>query len=100
MALREVRTIGDPILEKRSKEVTKVTDRTKELIDDMIETLYEQNGVGLSAVQVGVLKRIVIMDLSEGQLSITQTAAGFPEKGSFVNASTIYCFISVSPSKY
>ena len=65
MALREVRTIGDPILEKRSKEVTKVTDRTKELIDDMIETLYEQNGVGLSAVQVGVLKRIVIMDLSE-----------------------------------
>ncbi|MCR5410545.1 MAG: peptide deformylase [Lachnospiraceae bacterium] len=65
MALREVRTIGDPILEKRSREVTQITDRTRELIDDMFETLYEQNGVGLSAVQVGVLKRIVVMDLSE-----------------------------------
>ncbi|MBO5551515.1 MAG: peptide deformylase [Lachnospiraceae bacterium] len=65
MALRQVRTIGDPILEKRSKEVTQITERTQELIDDMIETLYEQNGVGLSAVQVGVLKRIVVIDLSE-----------------------------------
>lgn len=65
MALREVRTIGDPILEKRSREVTQITDRTRELIDDMFETLYEQNGVGLSAVQVGVLKRIVVIDLSE-----------------------------------
>lgn len=65
MALREIRTIGDPILEKRSKEVTAITDRTRELIEDMIETLYDQNGVGLSAVQVGVLKRIVIVDVSE-----------------------------------
>ncbi len=65
MALREVRTLGDPILEKRSKEVTKVTERMRELIDDMFETLYDQNGVGLSAVQVGVLKRIVCVDLSD-----------------------------------
>ncbi len=65
MALREIRTIGDPILTKRSKEVTGITDRTRELIEDMIETLYDQNGVGLSAVQVGVLKRIVIVDVSE-----------------------------------
>ena len=65
MALREVRTIGDPILEKRSKEVTRITERTRELIEDMFETLYEQNGVGLSAVQVGVLKRIIILDVSE-----------------------------------
>ena len=65
MALREIRTIGDPILLKRSKEVKKVTERTKELIDDMFETLYEQNGVGLSAVQVGVMKRIIIIDISE-----------------------------------
>ena len=65
MALREIRTIGDPILEKRSKEVTRITDRTEELIDDMLETLYNENGVGLSAVQVGVLKRIVIIDVSE-----------------------------------
>ena len=65
MALREIRTVGDPILEKRSKEVTRITDRTEELIDDMLETLYNENGVGLSAVQVGVLKRIVIIDVSE-----------------------------------
>ena len=65
MALREIRTIGDPILEKRSKEVTRITDRTEELIDDMLETLYNETGVGLSAVQVGVLKRIVIIDVSE-----------------------------------
>ncbi|MBQ7583172.1 MAG: peptide deformylase [Lachnospiraceae bacterium] len=65
MALREVRTIGDPILEKRSKEVTQITERTRELIDDMFETLYDQNGVGLSAVQVGVLKRIVAIDISD-----------------------------------
>ena len=65
MALREVRTMGDPILEKRSREVTHVTERMKELIDDMFETLYEQNGVGLSAVQVGVLKRIITIDISE-----------------------------------
>ena len=65
MALRQIRIMGDPILEKKSKEVTKVTERTKELIDDMIETLYEQNGVGLAAVQVGVLKRIIIIDVSE-----------------------------------
>ena len=57
--------MGDPILEKRSREVTHVTERMKELIDDMFETLYEQNGVGLSAVQVGVLKRIITIDISE-----------------------------------
>ena len=65
MALRQVRTMGDPILEKTSKEVTQITERTRELIDDMFETLYDQNGVGLSAVQVGVLKRIVIVDTSD-----------------------------------
>ena len=65
MALRQIRIMGDPILEKKSKEVTKVTERTKELIDDMIETLYDQNGVGLAAVQVGVLKRIIVIDVSE-----------------------------------
>ncbi|MCR5747691.1 MAG: peptide deformylase [Lachnospiraceae bacterium] len=65
MALRQIRTIGDPILEKRSKEVNQLTDRTRELIEDMIETLYDQNGVGLSAVQVGVLKRIIVVDVLE-----------------------------------
>lgn len=62
MAIREVREIGDPILEKTCKEVKEVTDRTKELIDDMFETMYETNGVGLAAPQVGILKRIVVID--------------------------------------
>ncbi len=65
MALREIRTMGDPILEKKSKPITKVTDRTRELIDDMIETLIDADGVGLAAVQVGVLKRLIIIDLNE-----------------------------------
>lgn len=62
MAIREVRKIGDPILNKTCKEVKEVTERTVELIDDMFETMYETNGVGLAAPQVGILKRIVVID--------------------------------------
>lgn len=62
MAVREVRQMGDPILNKTSKEVKEVTERTLELIDDMFDTMYEANGVGLAAPQVGVLKRIVVID--------------------------------------
>lgn len=62
MAVREVREIGDPILNKTCKEVKEVTERTLELIDDMFETMYETNGVGLAAPQVGILKRIVVID--------------------------------------
>jgi len=63
MALRYVRTIGDEILTKKCKEVTKVTERTKILIEDMLETMYHENGVGLAAPQVGILKRIVVIDV-------------------------------------
>ncbi len=62
MAIREVREIGDPILTKTCKEVKEVTERTLDLIDDMFETMYETNGVGLAAPQVGILKRIVVID--------------------------------------
>ena len=62
MAVREVREIGDPILSKTCKEVKEITERTLELIDDMFETMYETNGVGLAAPQVGILKRIVVID--------------------------------------
>ena len=62
MAVREIREMGDPILNKKCKEVKEVTDRTLELIDDMFETMYEANGVGLAAPQVGILKRIVVID--------------------------------------
>ena len=54
MALRKIREIGDPILNKTCKEVKEVTDRTKDLIDDMFETMYEAQGVGLAAPQVGI----------------------------------------------
>ncbi|MBR5968535.1 MAG: peptide deformylase [Lachnospiraceae bacterium] len=65
MALRNIRKEGDPILNKKCKEVTEMTDRNRELIEDMIDTMYEANGVGLAAPQVGVLKRIVVIDVSE-----------------------------------
>ena len=65
MALRNIRREGDPILNKKCKEVTEMTARNRELIEDMIDTMYEANGVGLAAPQVGVLKRIVVIDVSE-----------------------------------
>ena len=64
MALRNIREIGDPVLNKACKEVKEITDRTKELIDDMFDTMYEADGVGLAAPQVGVLKRIVTIDVT------------------------------------
>ena len=66
MAIRKIREIGDEVLTKVCKEVTKMTPRTTELIDDMLETMYEAMGVGLAAPQVGILKRIVVIDIGEG----------------------------------
>ena len=68
MALREIRVEGDPVLGKVCKEVKEVTPRVMDLIDDMIETMYEANGVGLAAPQVGILKRIVVIDVGEGPI--------------------------------
>ena len=62
MATRKVREMGDPVLGKKCKEVVEMTPRLQELIDDMFETLYEENGVGLAAPQVGMLKKIVVID--------------------------------------
>ncbi|MCM1089913.1 MAG: peptide deformylase [Butyrivibrio sp.] len=64
MAIRNIREFGDEVLNKKCKEVTEMTPRTKELIEDMLETMYEANGVGLAAPQVGVLKRIVVIDVT------------------------------------
>lgn len=66
MALREIRIQGDPVLEKVCKPVKDMTPRLKELTDDMLETMYNANGVGLAAPQVGVLRRIVVIDVGEG----------------------------------
>lgn len=62
MAIRKIRELGDPVLNKKCKEVTEITPRIQELIGDMFETLYEAEGVGLAAPQVGILKRIVVID--------------------------------------
>ena len=62
MAIRTIREMGDPVLNKVSKEVKEITPRIQDLIDDMFETMYEACGVGLAAPQVGILKRIVVID--------------------------------------
>ena len=68
MAIREIRELGDEVLTKKCKEVTKMTLRTKILINDMLDTMYEAMGVGLAAPQVGILKRIVTIDVGEGPI--------------------------------
>lgn len=64
MAIRNIREMGDEVLNKKCREVTEMTPRIKELIEDMLETMYEANGVGLAAPQVGILKRIVVIDVT------------------------------------
>lgn len=66
MAIRTIRIQGDPVLEKTCKEVKEITPRITELIGDMLDTMYEANGVGLAAPQVGILRRIVVIDIGEG----------------------------------
>ncbi len=63
MGLRNIRTEGDEILKKKSKEVEVIDDKIKELIKDMIDTMHKYDGVGLAAVQVGILKQIIVIDL-------------------------------------
>ena len=68
MALRKIRVYGDEILTKKCREVREMTPRLKELVEDMLETMYQAEGVGLAAPQVGVLKRIVVIDIGEGPI--------------------------------
>ena len=68
MALRTIRIQGDPVLEKRCREITEITPKIEELIEDMIDTMYEANGVGLAAPQVGILKRLVVIDIGDGPI--------------------------------
>ncbi|MEE1101017.1 MAG: peptide deformylase [Agathobacter sp.] len=68
MALRTIRIQGDPVLEKECRPVKEVTPKITELIDDMLETMYDACGVGLAAPQVGVLRRIVVIDVGEGPI--------------------------------
>ncbi|MCD7817740.1 MAG: peptide deformylase [Lachnospiraceae bacterium] len=68
MALRQIRIMGDEKLTKVCRPVQMMTPRTKVLIHDMLDTMYDANGVGLAAPQVGILKRIVVIDIGEGPI--------------------------------
>lgn len=96
MAIRSIREFGDPILNKVCKEVTEVTPRIRELIEDMLDTMYEAGGVGLAAPQVGILKRIVVIDTTgedphilinpkiietDGEQTGSEGCLSFPGKG-------------------
>ncbi len=67
MSLRTIREQGDPVLSKKAKEIREMTPKIRQLIEDMKETMYDANGVGLAAPQVGMLKRLVVIDVSEEQ---------------------------------
>lgn len=68
MAIRQIRIKGDEVLRKKSRVIEKIDDRLLILIKDMIDTMYEAEGVGLAAPQVGVLKRVVVIDIGEGPI--------------------------------
>ena len=66
MAIRNIRVIGDEILTKKAREIKSITPRIRQLAEDMLETMYDANGVGLAAPQVGVLRRLVVIDIDDG----------------------------------
>ena len=70
MAIRQIRTIGDEILTMNTRPVNEMTPRIKTLIEDMLDTMYEADGVGLAAPQVSILKRVVVIDVGEGLLEL------------------------------
>lgn len=70
MALRKIRIDGDPVLRKKSKEIDKVTERIKILLEDMVETMVDANGIGLAAPQVGILRRAIVVDVGEGVIKM------------------------------
>jgi len=70
MAIREIRKIGDDVLRKVSKRVEKIDHKILELLEDMAETMYKANGIGLAAPQVGILKRIVVIDIGDGIIEL------------------------------
>ena len=72
MAIRNIRIDGDPILRKISREVGEVNDRIKLLLDDMAETMYEADGVGLAAPQVGILRRAIVVDPRDGETGLVK----------------------------
>ena len=82
MAVRTIRVIGDEILYKECNPVKEMTQRVEELIEDMFETMYENNGVGLAAPQVGILKQIVVIDVDDGNQYVLINPEIIEEEGS------------------
>lgn len=72
MAIRNIRIDGDPILRKVSRQVPEVTDRIRILLEDMGETMYDAQGVGLAAPQVGILKRVIVVDPHDGETGLVK----------------------------
>ena len=70
MALRQIVKIGEPVLRKKSKVVKEINDKLIDLLDDMADTMYEADGVGLAAPQVGILKRVVVVDIGDGLIEL------------------------------
>ena len=70
MAVREIRKSGDELLRKKSRDVKEITDRIRTILDDMAETMYQEEGGGLAACQVGILRRLVVIDVGEGLLKL------------------------------
>lgn len=70
MAIRKIRKLGDEVLRKKAKKVTVFDERLKQLIEDMAETMKWANGVGLAAPQIGILKRVVVIDVGEGLIEL------------------------------
>lgn len=68
MATRQLRFEGDEILRKRSREIEKIDDKIRTLAEDMVETMYKEEGVGLAGPQIGMLKRIIVVDIGEGPI--------------------------------
>lgn len=70
MAIRKLRTLPDPVLHKKTREVEKIDERILILLDDMLETMREEEGVGLAAPQIGILKRIAVIDIGDGPVKL------------------------------
>ena len=78
MALRKIRIQGDSVLTKVCRPVEKMTPRIKTLIEDMLDTMYDADGVGLAAPQVGVLRRVVVIDVGEGPIVMVNPEISSP----------------------
>ena len=79
MALRNIVKLGDPVLNKKSRLVEKFDEKLATLIDDMKETMYASNGVGLAAVQVGMLRRVVVIDIGDGVMELVNPEITYTE---------------------